>query len=173
MDLVHARALLPDGQAERAIVTEHKPQRDAKALEKLALWATRFSPIVAVEEGLEHREPDGLMLDITGCEHLFGGEAALIAHLMRAVERLGFTCRAAGAGTVGCAWAVARFLNAEVAESEERRRCDTRDSNQSDGIRGLGRCRFERGSSRQKVQGPRLRIPIRISNLKFQISNVA
>ena len=45
---------------------------DAKTLNDIADWCDRFTPLVALDP------PHGLFLDITGCAHLFGGEAALM-----------------------------------------------------------------------------------------------
>lgn len=103
MTLAHARALLPEGDHDRAIIEDFNPRRDAAALRRLADWATRFTPLVSPDP------PDGLFLDITGCEHLFGGERGLLRALARGVRRLGFRCRLAAAPTFGSAWAVARF----------------------------------------------------------------
>lgn len=103
MTLAHARALLPPGEGAEAIVEEFDPRRDLAALHALAAWAARFSPLVAPDP------PDGLRLDITGCERVFRGERRLAQQLARAVERLGFSARAAVGPTLGCAWAVARF----------------------------------------------------------------
>jgi hypothetical protein len=55
---------------------------DRAALESLAGWCERFSPLAAADP------PDGAWLDITGCAHLFAGEAAL-ATLPVALLRLG------------------------------------------------------------------------------------
>ena len=52
---------------------------DAEALRKLALWAVRFTPTVACWDAASGA--DGLFLDVGGCVHLFGGEAALLADL--------------------------------------------------------------------------------------------
>ncbi len=41
-----------------------------RALNAIADWCDRFTPLVALDP------PHGLFLDITGCAHLFGGEAA-------------------------------------------------------------------------------------------------
>ncbi len=51
----------------------------------------------------------GVLLDITGCAHLFGGEAELLADLVGRLERQGVAARAAIADTAGAAWAIARF----------------------------------------------------------------
>ena len=45
---------------------------DAKTLNAIADWCDRFTPLVALDP------PHGLFLDITGCAHLFGGEAAMM-----------------------------------------------------------------------------------------------
>lgn len=115
MTLAHARALLP---AEGVHAEPDRPERDRAALRALAEWATRFSPVVAPDE------PDGLLLDVTGCAHLFGGEHGLVRHIHRAMDRLGFASRVAVAPTFGCAWGVARFgrrKRAVVPDGEQRR----------------------------------------------------
>lgn len=100
MTLAHARALLHG----RAVFVEPElPERDAEALAKLARWANRFAPTVAVDP------PDGLMLDVTGCERLYGGEPHLLDGVRGAVARLGVRCRGAIAPTIGGAWAWARY----------------------------------------------------------------
>jgi len=100
MDLAHARALIADGDP---IIEPHRPARDALALESLARWATRWSPIAAADQ------PDGLLLDITGCGHLFGGDRGLAASLRGRLRVSGITARVAVASTVGAAWGLARF----------------------------------------------------------------
>lgn len=79
------------------------PQAEAAFLDALLRWAGKFSPWVAVER------PDALMLDVTGCAHLFGGEEALIAQVIAEAGDLGLSARCGMAGTVGAAWALARY----------------------------------------------------------------
>ena len=50
----------------------------------------------------------GWCLDVTGCAHLFGGEAGLVARIAAEAAGLGFTLRFGLADTLGAAWAVAR-----------------------------------------------------------------
>ena len=69
MSVAHARALLAKGAVR---VELYAPHREAAALCAMAGWARRFSPIVATDP------PDGLLLDITGCQRLFGGERRLV-----------------------------------------------------------------------------------------------
>jgi len=100
MDLAHARALIPHAGL---LIEPYRPARDAIALEQLAVWAMRWSPVVAADQ------PDGMMLDISGCGHLFGGDKALAISLRKRLRKLGFTARVAVASTPGAAWGAARF----------------------------------------------------------------
>ena len=70
-------------------------------LETIADWCLRYTPLVTCDA------PDGLLLDISGCAHLYGGEHELVADLGRRVARAGFAYRIAIAGTIGAAWAAA------------------------------------------------------------------
>lgn len=111
--LADARARHPDLEAVDA-----DPAADARFLEAIADWAGRWTPLVALDGGTgsagtvfdtEESGLAGLMLDISGCAHLFGGEAALLDDLLRRLRRLGYAARAALADTPGAAWALARF----------------------------------------------------------------
>ncbi len=103
MPVGDAGALLPVGETR---VEPFTPERDRGALRALAAWAQRFSPIVAVDTP---PHPDGLLLDVTGCERVFRGEHRLLRTVLGDLARLGFRARAAIAPTFGCAWAVARY----------------------------------------------------------------
>ena len=80
-------------------------------LRRLALWAERFSPSVAIDDRAAGYE--GLLLDTTGGDHLFGGEAALLADIRTRLARAGIPARLAIADTPAAAWALARFTAAE------------------------------------------------------------
>ena len=99
-----ARATLPGLLAE-----EIDRESDEKALKALAAWFMRFSPLVALDE------TDGLILETTGCDHLFGGEAWMAQDLSRRLREVGYGHRLAFAGTGGAAYALAR---GQAAESE-------------------------------------------------------
>ena len=88
-----------------------EPERDLGMLKRLALWAERFSPSVAVDS----REPgyDGLLIDMTGGAHLFGGEAALLADIRARLASANIPARLAIADTPAAAWALARFTAVE------------------------------------------------------------
>src|SRR5262249_52828233 len=66
-------------KAENLQVRAADPAADDAALQRLALWATRYTPAVATFD--EKGGRDGLFLDVAGASHLFGGEAKLIADL--------------------------------------------------------------------------------------------
>jgi protein ImuB len=96
--LAQARAMHPALQA-----VEEDPETDTALLEKIAEWCLRYTPLLAIDA------PDGLLLDITGCAHLYGGEDALAADLAARLEQDGFACSIAIAGTIGAAWAASHF----------------------------------------------------------------
>ncbi len=55
--------------------------------------------------------PDGVMLDVTGALHLFGGERCILVEIETRLQAQGFAARAALAGTPEAAWALARYGN--------------------------------------------------------------
>jgi protein ImuB len=98
MLLADARALCPD-----LVAVPADPAGDLAALEKLALWAQRWGPWSALDP------PDGLLVDVTGAAHLFGGEARLLEDVTAAFAARGLTARTALAPTAGAAWALSHF----------------------------------------------------------------
>lgn len=98
MSLADARALCPTLVTKRST-----PLAEAAFLTALRRWGGKFSPWVA-EEGA-----DALVIDLTGCAHLFGGEAALVARAEADCADLGLSVQAGLADTRGAAWALARF----------------------------------------------------------------
>jgi protein ImuB len=93
-----AQAICPD------LVTRSQAPGEMQAfLALLRRWATRFSPWVA------EQPPDALMLDITGCAHLFGGEQAMATQMQAACARQGLSLQYGIADTPGAAWALARY----------------------------------------------------------------
>ena len=102
MTLADARARCP------ALLTlPADPAADAAWLDRQAMAMRRFTPMVATDP------PDGLILDVTGCAHLFGGEAALAA---QAVALAGLTTRHAVAAHAAAARALARHGGGTMAD---------------------------------------------------------
>lgn len=77
---------------------------DAEALARLAIWALRYSPTVALYDAASGA--DGLFLEITGCAHLFGGETAMLDDMRARLTAAGLAPRLAIADTPGAAWAL-------------------------------------------------------------------
>ncbi len=96
--VVDMRAICPDLRVEYADV-----QGDRQALDRLRLWARRWCPWTVVDG------PDGLILDTTGSDHLWGGEALMLEEMETRLSLLGLTARLAVAPTWGAAWALARY----------------------------------------------------------------
>ncbi|MFL9503389.1 Y-family DNA polymerase (plasmid) [Rhodopseudomonas palustris] len=105
MALADARAICPDLATRPSDLA-----REAAALGTLRRWASRYAPMVA-RDGV-----DGLMADISGVPHLYGGEAALRDDLHARLERAGLTAASAIAGTRGAAHALARHGGGILAE---------------------------------------------------------
>jgi protein ImuB len=107
MGLADARAVLPDLQVEQSAI-----KADEKALDSLARWCGRYTPWTVVDP--HGANPftggrGGILMDVTGCAHLFGGEEALLADLMGRLKGFGIEARMALADTPGAAWALARY----------------------------------------------------------------
>lgn len=98
MNLADARALVPD-----LLTAPHEPEQDLAALGRLADWCSRFSPWVAVDGA------DGLILDLSGVAHLFGGEAAMLKRVAQALHGLALEARLGMADSAAAAWAWARY----------------------------------------------------------------
>ena len=104
LTLADARARVP-----HLVTAAADPVRDAGFLGALARRCEAFTPLVAPDA------PDGLLLDITGCAHLFGGEAGLRAALRAMLMAEGVTLRASIAGTAPAARMLARFGRTALA----------------------------------------------------------
>lgn len=112
MPLAEAQALL-----ESAAFIPHNATADAQELNVLAELCCRYSPLVGQERsGNTHC----LMLDISGCGHLFGGESGLVRQLIVDLAERNYFAHVATAGTVGAAWAIARY--GHVAGTDRRLR---------------------------------------------------
>jgi protein ImuB len=102
--LANARAMVRD-----LTIIPADDKKDLELLEGIADWCDRFSPFVAADP------PDGLIIDITGASHLFGGEAAMLDHVVRKITVQGFAVQGAIAGTRSAARALAKFAASHIA----------------------------------------------------------
>ncbi|HSZ74868.1 MAG TPA: DUF6504 family protein [Rhizomicrobium sp.] len=90
-------------------VVEADEPADAKLLHAIADWCERFTPLVAIDA------PHGLLLDVTGAAHLFGGEAQMLDHIRDALKKLGFAVCGAIAGSAAAARALAHYADGTIA----------------------------------------------------------
>ncbi|CAN5411410.1 DNA polymerase Y family protein [soil metagenome] len=98
MVVADARAIIPSLQ-----VLDNKPELADKLLFALAEWCIRYTPVVAVDP------PDGLVLDATGCAHLWGSEEQYLTAISSRLRQSGYQVSVGMADTIGVAWAVSRF----------------------------------------------------------------
>jgi protein ImuB len=97
MPATQAQALVAE-----LVVQEADPDGDSVSLDRLAVWALRYSPVAAADP------PDGLVLDTTGADHLHGGEEAMLADIAGRLVAAGVRARLAISDTWGASYALAR-----------------------------------------------------------------
>lgn len=98
MVVADARAIIHGIQ-----IIDDQPTLAEKLLKNLSLWCIRYTPVVAIDP------PDGLILDATGCPHLWNGETAYINDITSRLKNFGYHVQAAISDTIGCSWALSRF----------------------------------------------------------------
>ncbi len=110
MVVADVRAIFPSIEA-----LPHNPEADEKLLSKLAKWCFRYSPTIATDP------PDGLILDTSGCTHLWGGELPYIESVSGRLQKGGYRVRAAMADTMSTARAVARYGKQLIVEADRQK----------------------------------------------------
>ena len=105
MVLADAKALYPLLQ-----VLDDKPNLTRQLMDRIAEWCIRFTPIASADH------PNGVLLDASGCTHLWGGEEGYVSDIRKRLQQRGYAVRIALADTVGCAWAVCRYGKKEIVE---------------------------------------------------------
>ena len=98
MVVADARAMIHGLQ-----VSDDQPGIEQKVLKNICLWCIQFTPVVAIDL------PDGIILDVTGCTHLWKGETPYINDITRKLKNFGYNVNAAISDTIGCSWAMSRF----------------------------------------------------------------
>ena len=98
MALTDARA-----QFEHLDIAFASPRKDAALLDSIADWCDRYTPLVAIDE------PHGIILDMTGCIHLFGDEISLLKDMHKRLHQRGMIVRSALAASAAAARALARY----------------------------------------------------------------
>lgn len=111
LPLTNARAVCPDVQ-----VFDADEAADMSLMEAIADWCDRFTPLVALDP------PHGLLLDVSGCAHLFGGEAAMLRTVCESLARQGFIVNAAIGSTPVCARTMTRAARSCIVPDGEEAR---------------------------------------------------
>lgn len=110
MAVADARAMRPALRLEEA-----DPQADAALLAATADWCRRFTPLAAIDP------PDGILMDVSGAAHLFGGEASMLEEVERRLAAQGLAARAALAPGPALARALARFSRPRLVPADSSR----------------------------------------------------
>ncbi len=132
MGMADARAICPE-----LITRTCDAARQAAFLAAFKRWIGRFSPWISQDSNAT------LRADITGCAHLFGGEADLANQLSAGCADLGLAAQIGVANTMGAAWAVARFQN-----------CTSRPAHTGDAIDQEARATRSRATKRRSASFP-------------------
>ncbi len=98
MAVADAKAILPALQ-----VSDDKPGQVIKLIMSFGEWCIRYTPITAIDP------PDGLILDASGCTHLWGSEQHYLIDIIKHLNHFGYQVKLGMADTIGTAWAVTHF----------------------------------------------------------------
>lgn len=125
---VHGRMMIHDMNACAAALGIHKDMvlADARAiypglevrdfpetlaprlLKKLAIWCIRYAPTVAMDL------PDGLVIDASGCPHLWDGEKPYLQQIHDRISDRGYEIRLAMADSICMARGLARYGDGNI-----------------------------------------------------------
>ena len=107
MALADARAQYPG-----LVVADADAVAEAACRVSIADWCRRFTPLAAFDP------VNGIMLDVSGVAHLFGGEAALCDDIERRLAAQGFAARTGIGPGPEAAWALARFAHVKILPAD-------------------------------------------------------
>jgi protein ImuB len=106
MTLADARAQVPELD-----VVQADAKADSRLLDQLAAACDRFTPLVSLSV------PDAVVLDITGCTHLFGSETKLLQAVSARLSAFHVTLKASIANTPDAALAFVRHSRQKIIPS--------------------------------------------------------
>ncbi len=106
MSVADARAICPELLTEKA-----DAMREDMLLRALRRWADRLSPWITIDS------PDGLILDATGCSHLFGGEASMARYAFDKLSHMQIAAKIGIADTKRAARALSRHNPKTISTS--------------------------------------------------------
>ncbi|GGF42361.1 hypothetical protein GCM10011321_36210 [Youhaiella tibetensis] len=112
LNLAQARAAVPGLQAREI----DRPFLEA-AFADFADWLSFASPVVAVLPDVTAFGDLGF--DVTGVTHLFGGEQAMLAEVLKRLGHIGILAQGAISSSIGASWALARYAPSTIATHEQ------------------------------------------------------
>jgi protein ImuB len=110
MALADARAIHPSLEAKDDI-----KDLAEKLLKGLGEWCIRYTPSVYLDL------PSGLILDATGCAHLWGNESDYLNDIKNHLQNFGYTVIMAMADSIGAAWALSHFSGEHITIIEKNK----------------------------------------------------
>lgn len=110
MVLADCKAVLPELH-----MIPSKPGKAEQLLNALAEWSIRYTPFATVDL------PNGILLDSSGCAHLWGGELKYAETIKSKLASYGYSVKITISDTIGTAWGMARYGNEVVIKSGQQR----------------------------------------------------
>lgn len=110
MALADAKVINPD-----LLAFDDEAHSALKLIKHLAKWAIRYSPNVALDA------PDGIIINSSGCAHLFGGEEKYVQNIASKLQEIGYHCQLALSDTIGTSWGLSRHAKTtQIIPSHEQ-----------------------------------------------------
>lgn len=91
------------GQVSDLISLPHDGDADADLLTRITRYCVTYTPSVMA------KPPCAILLDITGCTHLYGGQDALKSSIAQSFAKRGFTVQIGASHTPNAAYALAKY----------------------------------------------------------------
>jgi protein ImuB len=98
MVVADARAIFPSIE-----VLDDDAALSEKLLKSIANWCIRYTDIVSIDS------QEGIIMDVTGCAHLWGGEIKYLRDIHSRLKNKGYDVRISIADSIGAAWAIAHY----------------------------------------------------------------
>jgi len=91
---------------------QRDPDAEAAALDRLAIWAGRYTPSVSLQP------PSGLLLEVEGSLALLGAIKRILESIRHDLAEMGYTCMLGCAPTASAAWLLARGGSRKIVPSK-------------------------------------------------------
>ncbi len=109
MSLADSRILVNDLQA-----FPYTAQRQQELLKSMGEWLIRYTPHVALDS------PDGIVLEVSGCTHLWESETLYLQEIKERLKRAGYHVAMTIADTIAAGWAITHYGKNQVVKEGEQ-----------------------------------------------------